>query len=164
LNPRGENVKVTKGRFYLFEERVPLRTHQVIRKELSNGRKALYISKNAPDLLRSQLDFDRNCLMTRWLSPRADITCIPPMNLEVFEKAIKEFFNENEDAMVILNGIDVLEKWNGWSPVLDVLRKTGKMLDQGSGNIIISLDPKNHFPLKLKKLEGISDFVVSSCS
>jgi hypothetical protein len=157
-------LKVDKGRFYLFEERVPLRTHQVIRSELSQGRKALYISKNAPELLRSQLHFDRNSLKTKWLSPRTDITCIPPMNLGVFEEAIRKFFEENRDAIVILNGIDVLEKWNGWSPVLEVLRKTDKMVEESNGNLIISLDPKNHFPLKLKKLEGLSDVVVSSCS
>ena len=27
-------MKLSKGKFYLFEERVPLRTHQVLRKEL----------------------------------------------------------------------------------------------------------------------------------
>ena len=157
-------MKVDKGRFYLFEERVPLRTHQVVRNELSQGRKALYISKNAPELLRSQLNFDPNHLQTKWLSPRTEVTCIPPMNLGAFEETIRQFFNDNQDAIVILNGIDVLEKWNGWSPVLDVLKKTDQMVEGSNGNLIISLDPKSHFPLKLKKLEGISDVVISSCS
>ncbi len=157
-------MKVDKGRFYLFEERVPLRTHQVIRNELSQGRKALYISKNAPELLRSQLDFEPDCLQTKWLSPRTEVTCIPPMNLVAFEETIRKFFVENPDAIVILNGVDVLEKWNGWNPVLEVLRKTDRMVEESNGNLIISLDPKSHFPLKLKKLEGISDVVISSCS
>ncbi|HUV25267.1 MAG TPA: DUF835 domain-containing protein [Methanomassiliicoccales archaeon] len=157
-------MKVSKGMFYLFEERVPLRTHQVVRKELSNGRKALYISKNAPELLRSQLDFDMSLLKTKWLSPRTEDSCIPPMNLEIFEREIKQFFIENEDGIVVLNGLDVLEKWNGWRPVLDVLRRTEEALGDSQGNIIISLDPKSHYPLKLKKLEILSDEVVSSCS
>ena len=63
-------MKLSKGKFYLFEERVPLRTHQVLRKELDKGRKALYISKNPPRLLRSQLDFDEHMLETMWLSTR----------------------------------------------------------------------------------------------
>jgi hypothetical protein len=157
-------MKVSKGRFYLFEERVPLRTHQVVRNELTDGRKALYISKNAPELLRSQLDFDINLLETKWLSPRTEESCIPPMNLKIFEREIKHFFIENKDGIVVLNGLDVLEKWNGWRPVLEVLRRSDKALDDSGGNIIISLDPKSHFPLKLKKLETLSDEVVSSCS
>jgi hypothetical protein len=157
-------MKVSKGRFYLFEERVPLRTHQVIRKELTGGRKALYISKNAPELLRSQLDFDRNRLETKWLSPRTDDGCIPPMNLEMFERVIKQFLLENKNGMIILNGLDVLEKWNGWRPVLDVLSRMEQAVEECNGNLIISLDPKCHFPLKLKKLEILSDEVVSSCS
>jgi hypothetical protein len=47
-------MKLSKGKFYLFEERVPLRTHQVLRKELDKGRKALYISKNPPRLLSAR--------------------------------------------------------------------------------------------------------------
>ena len=157
-------MKVSRGRFYLFEERVPLRTHQVVRKELSDGRKALYISKNAPELLRSQLDFDVNHLQTKWLSPRTEESCIPPMNLEIFEEEILKFFTENKDGIVVLNGLDVLEKWNGWRPVLEVLRRTDEALGENGGNIIISLDPKSHFPLKLKKLEILSDEVISSCT
>jgi len=157
-------MEVEKGMLYLFEERVPLRTHQVIRKELSKGRKALYISKNAPELLRSQLDFDRSRLLTKWLSPRTEEVCIPPMNLGIFERSICEFISENGDSIVILNGVDVLEKWNGWNPVLEVLRRADKAVGDYNGNLIISLDPKNHFPPKLKKLEGISDVVISSCS
>jgi hypothetical protein len=46
--------------------------------------------------------------------------------------------------------------------VLDVLaRATGKVNEDGS-NLIISLDPRNHYPQKLEMLENISDEVVSS--
>ncbi|MFP4170112.1 MAG: DUF835 domain-containing protein [Methanomassiliicoccales archaeon] len=157
-------MDVSKGRLYLFKERVPLRTHQLVRKELSQGRKALYISKNAPELLRTQLTFDNGVLDTRWLSPRVETACIPPMNLEAFESAIIDFFSNNQGGIVVLNGLDVLEKWNGWRPVLEVLRRTEEYIEDHGGNIIISLDPKSHYDLKLRKLEGISDEVVSSCS
>ena len=157
-------MKVSKGMFYLFKERVPLRTHQVVRRELSQGRKALYISKNAPELLRSQLDFDQTKLATRWLSPRTEESCIPPMNLDILESEIRRFILMNRDGLIILNGLDVLEKWNGWWPVLDVLKRTEKVILRDDGNLIISLDPKSHYPLMLRKLEIISDEVVSSCT
>jgi hypothetical protein len=155
-------MKLSKGKFYLFEERVPLRTHQVLRKELDKGRKALYISKNPPRLLRSQLDFDEQMLETMWLSTRPNPECIPPMNLQAFEKYINSFLSDNKEGIIVLNGLDVLEMWNGFRPVLDVLaRATGKVNEDGS-NLIISLDPRNHYPQKLEMLEHISDEVVSS--
>jgi len=155
-------VKISKGKFYLFEERVPLRTHQVLRKELDKGRRTLYISKNPPRLLRSQLDFDEDMLETMWLSTRPNSDCIPPMNLAMFEESIEVFLSRNKDGIITLNGLDVLEMWNGFRPVLDVLSRTHDRVNADGSNLIISLDPRSHYPLKLSRLEGISDEVVSS--
>lgn len=155
-------MKLMQGKFYLFEERVPLRTHQVLRKELDKGRKTLYISKNPPRLLRSQLDFDETMLQTMWLSTRPTPECIPPMNLQVFETVIREFLEENKDGIVALNGLDVLEMWNGFRPVLDVLARAHEQVNISGSNLLISLDPHNHYPEKLVMLEGISDEVISS--
>jgi len=145
-------------------ERVPLRTHQVLRKELTRGRKALYISKNAPGILRSQLDFSQDVLTTRWLSPRTREYCIPPMNLGLFERDITDFISDSEGGIVVLNGLDVLEKWNGFYPVLEVLRRAERLVISNDGNLIISLDPKSHYESSLRKLEAISHQTVYSCS
>jgi len=157
-------MNITRGKFYLFEERVPLRTHQLIRKELRLGRKALYISKNAPELLRSQLSFDKVRLQTKWLTPRIGENYIPPMNLEMLENSIYRFVKKNREGLVIINGLDVLEKWNGWTPILKVLRRVERYVRENDGNLIISLDPRNHFSKKLEKLELISDQVISTCT
>jgi hypothetical protein len=155
-------VKLLQGKFYLFEERVPLRTHQVLRKELDKGRKTLYISKNPPRLLRTQLDFDETRLSTMWLSTRPSPECIPPMNLNIFEQNIMDFLSKNENGIVVLNGLDVLEMWNGFRPVLDVLARAQAKVNANGSNLLISLDPHNHYPQKLEKLENISDEVISS--
>ena len=155
-------MKLMQGKFYLFEERVPLRTHQVLRKELDKGRKTLYISKNPPRLLRTQLDFDETRLSTMWLSTRPSPECIPPMNLNIFEQNIMDFLSKNENGIVVLNGLDVLEMWNGFRPVLDVLARAQVKVNANGSNLLISLDPHNHYPQKLEKLENISDEVISS--
>ena len=94
-------------------------------------------------------------LETKWLSPRTDDGCIPPMNLEMFEREIKQFLLENKNGMIILNGLDVLEKWNGWRPVLEVLRRMEQAVEECNGNLIISLDPKCHFPVSRSILEPL---------
>lgn len=155
-------MNISKGKFYLFEERVPLRTHQLLRKELRLGRKTLYISKNAPELIQSQLSFDKVRLQTKWLTPRIGENFIPPMNLKMLENSIYQFIRRNREGLVVINGLEVLEKWNGWMPVLKVLRRVERYVKENDGNLIISLDPKNHYSKKLEKLELISDQVISS--
>jgi hypothetical protein len=82
------------------------------------------------------------------------------MNLQKFEENVKEFLKENQNGIVVLNGVDVLEMWNGSRPVLDVIRKVQKEMKTGEANFIISLDPKNHYQTSLNALEKASDEVV----
>jgi hypothetical protein len=153
-------MKISSGKLYLIEERVPLRTHQLLRKELARGRAALYISKHSPSQLGTQFSLDTDPLETKWLTPRPESSCIPPMNLQMFEDNIKEFLKANENGIVVLNGVDVLEMWNGTRPVLDVIKKLQRSMKTGEGNFIISLDPKNHYRTSLNALEKASDEVV----
>lgn len=153
-------MKISSGKLYLIEERVPLRTHQLLRKELARGRAALYISKHSPSQLGTQFSLDTDPLETKWLTPRPESSCIPPMNLQMFEDNVREFLKANENGIVVLNGVDVLEMWNGNRPVLDVIKKLQSSMKAGEGNFIISLDPKNHYRTSLNALEKASDEVV----
>ncbi|MEI6797014.1 MAG: DUF835 domain-containing protein [Methanomassiliicoccales archaeon] len=153
-------MKLDSGKMVLIEERVPLRTHQLLRRELASGRKALYISKHSPSLLESQFDTVKENMQTRWLSPRPDGNCIPPMNLMRFEADVQSFFEHNHDGIVVLNGVDVLEMWNGFRPVLEIMKRTRKRAGAQEGNFVISLDPKDYYDGELKALRMISDEVV----
>lgn len=158
----GGIMKIATGKMYLFVERVPLRTHQVLRKELSEGRKALYISKNSPHLLRTQLNFDPDTIQMKWLTPRPGLECIPPMNLAEFEKYVDRFMKENKNGIVVLNGVEVLEMWNGFKPVLEVIKRTQEKVSGNGNNLLVSLDPKTQFTKNLSDLQEISDEVISS--
>jgi hypothetical protein len=153
-------MKLDAGKMILIEERVPLRTHQLLRRELTQGRKALYISKHSPSLLESQFGAVKANMETRWLTPRPDGNCIPPMNLKRFEEDVRSFFEQNDDGIVVLNGVDVLEMWNGFRPVLDVVKRAKDDAGANEGNFIISLDPKGYYDQKLKALRSVSDEVV----
>lgn len=153
-------MRISSGKLYLIEERVPLRTHQLLRKELARGRAALYISKHSPSQLGTQFSLDSDPLQTKWLTPRPESSCIPPMNLVKFEENVKEFLKQNHDGIVVLNGVDVLEMWNGSRPVLEVIKKVQKEMNASEANFIISLDPKNHYQTSLHALEKASDEVV----
>ena len=155
-------MKLDTGRVYLFKERVPLRTHQVLRNEMTGGRETLYISKHSPQQLRMQFDFDPEMLHAMWLSPRPEENCIPPMNLAVFEARVMAFLKKSPHGIVALNGMDVLEMWNGFRPVLDVIRKAQREVNANGTNFIISIDPRNMNAHRVEELEKMSDEVVGS--
>ncbi|NLX47067.1 MAG: DUF835 domain-containing protein [Euryarchaeota archaeon] len=147
-----------EGKLVMIKERVPLRTHEMLRRELRKGRKALYISKNSPHQLNAQFAPVKDNMTAFWLSPRPQDDCIPPMNLETFESRIVKFLSENEFPIVVLNGFDVLYSWNGLRPVIDSLKRARESL--GNAEFFISLDPNEHNPGSVGALERISDEVV----
>lgn len=151
-------MKDRQGRLVMIKERVPLRTHEMLRRELRKGRKALYISKNSPSQLHSQFEPVKENMTALWLSPRPAEDCIPPMNLQSFENRIRKFLEENESPIVVLNGVDVLYSWNGLRPVIETLKRARKGL--GNAEFFISLDPNEQNPGYVGALERISDEVV----
>lgn len=153
---------LSTGKLYLFIERVPLRTHHTLRKELREGREVLYLSKSSPNLLRTQLDFETGLVQTKWLNPRPDGECIPPMNLEELESSIDQFIKKYKNGIVVLNGLEILEMWNGFRPVLDKLKHIHDKVNANGNNFLISIDPKIQMTDHMKDLEKISDEVISS--
>jgi hypothetical protein len=155
--PRGKMTS-KEGKMVMIKERVPLRTHEMLRRELRKGRKALYISKHSPRQLESQFERVKGNMTAMWLSPRPGDDCIPPMNLKMFEDRIVNFLAENDDSIVVLNGVDVLYMWNGIRPVHDSIKRAKGTM--GGAEFFISLDPKEHYPGHVGALERISDEVV----
>lgn len=154
-------MRLATGKTYLLMERVPLRTHQMLRSELAQGRKVLYFSKHPPALLRSQLDFDRDQIELKWLNPRPDENCSSPINLDAFEKRTASFLEKNRHGIVVLNGLEVLEMWNGFKPVFDRLRSVQRKVSANDNNFIITFDPKNQITNHVKDLSVIADEVIS---
>ncbi|MCE5296338.1 MAG: DUF835 domain-containing protein [Euryarchaeota archaeon] len=161
-NRGGRTIDITNGKLYLFLERVPLRTHIILRKELSSGRKVLYISKSPPVILGNQLHSDEGLLNMRWLTARTEESCIPPMNLVILEDTIGKFLETNKDGMIVINGLEVLEMWNGFMPIVKMVERLKLKLVEPDKAILISLDPKNLVSNNLTRLERVSDVVIAS--
>jgi hypothetical protein len=155
-------MDIVMGKMYLFVERVPLRTHILLRKEMAKGRKVLYLTKNSPLVLKSQLEDVDDQLEIKWLSPRPNEECLSPVNLVALEDSITHFMEKNPDGIIVLNGLEVLEMWNGFTPVAACLKKAQTRLAENNNSIMISVDPKNLFTGNITPLTRISDEVISS--
>jgi hypothetical protein len=84
------------------------------------------------------------------------------MNLAILEAKVMAFLKRSPHGIVALNGMDVLEMWNGFRPVLDVIRKAQKEVNANGTNFVISIDPKNMSARRVEELERISDEVICS--
>lgn len=155
-------MDIVMGKMYLFVERVPLRTHILLRKEMAKGRKVLYLTKNSPLVLKSQLEDENDLLEIKWLSPRPNEECLSPVNLEALEAIIARFMQQNPDGIVVLNGLEVLEMWNGFTPVAACLKRAQNRMAENNNSIMISVDPKNLYTSNISPLTKISDEVISS--
>jgi hypothetical protein len=58
--------------------------------------------------------------------------------------------------------MDVLEMWNGFRPVLDVIRKAQIEVNANGTNFVISIDPKNMSARSVAELEKVSDEIICS--
>jgi hypothetical protein len=159
---REEEMDIVIGRMYLFVERVPLKTHILLRKELAKGRRVLYITKNAPEMLRPQLGEEMEHVEVRWLTPRLGDGCLSPISLDALEESIAQFMEGNPDGIIVLNGLEVLEMWNGFSPVAACLRKAHAKLAENNNSLMVSVDPKNLWTASIAPLAKFSDEVIGS--
>jgi hypothetical protein len=96
----------------------------------------------------------------RWLKP-AQEDCSSPMDLDAFEKKATRFIEKNKDGIVVLNGLEVLEMWNGFRPVLDRLRNMHEKVSLNGNNLIITFDPKNQITDHVDVLNDIADEVIA---
>lgn len=84
------------------------------------------------------------------------------MNLEMFEDVVYEFLSENPGGIIAINGLDVMEMWNSFHPIINMLARLKDKINFGENNMVMSLDPKNFYPPKLALLESITDEIISS--
>jgi archaellum biogenesis ATPase FlaH len=84
------------------------------------------------------------------------------MNLEIIEDTIVKFLETNKEGMIVINGLEVLEMWNGFMPIVKMVERLKLKLVEPDKAILISLDPKNLVSNNLTRLERVSDVVVAS--
>lgn len=149
---------------YLFEEEKAFNTNIAVRKELKNGRRILYISKTPIGVLKEQFDDENNLIDLRSLSPRPESDCISPMNTEALKYTIQKFIDENSDGIIVLNGIDVMEKWMSFNTIKSIIEEVKELALSNNHSVIITQNPLAINSQKLLILESLADEIVSKKS
>ncbi len=149
---------------YLFEEEKAFNTNIAVRKELKNGRRILYISKTPIGVLKEQFDDENELIDLRSLSPRPESDCISPMNTEALKCTVQKFIDENSDGVIVLNGIDVMEKWMSFNIIKSIVEEMIELAISNNHSVIITQNPLAINSQKLLILESLADEIVSKKS
>lgn len=145
---------------YLVEEEKAFNTNIAVRKELKNGRRILYISKIPIGVLKEQFDDESDLIDLRSLSPRPESNCISPMNAEALKHTIQEFIENGTDGVVVISGIEVMEKWMSFSKIKSIIEYVKELALSNNYSVIITQNPLTINSHKLLILESLADEIV----
>jgi len=131
----------TPGLSYLVEEKRPDKLFLIYKKALDKGGKGMAISRTNPKILSKKYSLDSN--QSIWLTGKeihGDMRSVLPI-LEFIMSIIEEFMEENDEGIVILDGLEYLLTNNKFNSVLRFLRQLVDNVSQTECILLVSLSP-----------------------
>jgi hypothetical protein len=142
------------GFSYLIEENRPDFCFNIFARLAENSKKnGLCICRINPAIIRRKYTFDESLSML-WLTDRESSkeSTISP-SLESMIYVAEEFIDKNEEAVILLDGIEYLISNNGFNPVLRFIRRLIDKISETNTILIIGVGSKSINEQELKLLE-----------
>ena len=141
------------GFSYLIEENRPDFCFDIFARLARNNKNGLCICRINPAIIRRKYNFDEDLSML-WLTDRESSkeSTISP-SLESMIYVAEEFIDKNEEAVILLDGIEYLISNNGFNPVLRFIRRLIDKISETNTILIIGVGSKSINEQELKLLE-----------
>lgn len=149
--------KLAPGRTYIVEESPPDISFDAfvnILSTVSDGSKktvGLAVSRQHPDLIRQKYGLEATPIF--WLATRAGEDVISPTNLGILTNTLVRFVEENQDGVVLLDGLEYLISNNDFNKVLRVIDQVNDHISQSRSLMIVPVDPRAFSQKELALLE-----------
>jgi len=148
-----------RGVTYLLEDEDSCKTFAFFRKSLIGQKKGLCLTRSYPPFVIE--DFNLKKIPIYWLTRRKGENNIDPVQLNVISHKIQEFITENNNAIVLLDGIEYLISQNDFKPVLRFIQHIRDEVLVSQSNLLITLSPqtlsRNELKLLERELEVLED-------
>lgn len=154
------------GRTYIVEESPPDISFDAFVNILSTvtegSKKAvgLAVSRQHPDLIRQKYGLEATPIF--WLATRAGEDVISPTNLGILTDTLVRFVEENQDGVVLLDGIEYLISNNDFNKVLRVIDQVNDHISQSRSLMIVPVDPRAFSQKELALLERNTEKIGSA--
>ena len=149
--PRGY-ILLELGRSYLVEERKPTHASRIFSEMAKYGFPGLCISPTHPADMKREHELGKGVTVL-WLSKVEREYSISPSSLGMLRDRITSFAEQNENSVVLLDGVEYLVAINGFDMTLKFLHDLRESITVNRSRLIVTLSPATLGPRELALLE-----------
>jgi hypothetical protein len=147
VTPVAETAKGTTAVTYLLEESRSYLAHdtkasfEAFASLVRNGHEGLSITRIFPDQVRK--DYGIQTTPIRWLAEAKGQEAIPPGDLLGLSLTVKDFLQKATRPVVMLQGIEYLTTYNGFTPILKLVQGLTEANAENKGILLLPIVPKS---------------------
>lgn len=140
VTDRGQKYSLEPGYQYLVKEGTPEAAFDIFVDQVTHGYRGLCITRQHPDKVRVNYGLKKTPIL--WLSQTGEKNSIDPSNISKIVHTIRNFVSENEDSVVLLDGIEYLKLQNGFDLVMKYLNMINDIVMTEKAKFILPVNPK----------------------
>lgn len=130
---------VERGIGYLLMEENPTKSYTLFSDLIDHGYEGVCITRTFPGRVLTNYYFEGVSLL--WLSRARDENSILPTNLGAVLRNVKDFMDQNENAVVLLDGLEYLIVHNDFQRVLKLVHGLNELAAINDAVLIMPLNP-----------------------
>jgi len=131
------------GSSYLFTERSVAHAFETLKRLMSEGRRAIVISRTHPSRVQQVHGVD--CPMM-WIAkttrPAGGVISLEPTRLMKIHSTVSDFIKANPGSVVLLDGLEYLITENGFGPVMKTIQLTNEEVAMTNSFLLVPIDPR----------------------
>lgn len=134
-------VTLEKGATYLIKEKKPKTAFKIFLEILKRGSNGLCITRVHPKRLRRKHELGDVQILWITTTEISEEKCIHPSDLPKLNMAINEMIENEENAVILLEGIEYLITYNGFDLILRFIQVLNDRVMVTNSRLLIALDP-----------------------
>jgi hypothetical protein len=139
LKPTKAGFNVKRGLSYLIEEEKPETSYGVFMDAVTHGAHGLCVTRIPPETIRTEFGLQKTPII--WLSRTVDDKmCIDPAMTAELSMTIKDFIEESENGVVLLDGLEYLIVHNNFNKILKLIHDINEAIAVHQAILIIPVD------------------------
>lgn len=145
------NQPMTVGPVVLVDERKPDLSHRLLVELAAFGRKVLLITREPPERVRAQYPLEG--AEHYWLVTRGDMRGVSPFHLKRISGLVESFLRRDPQAVILIDGIELLMIVNSYQDVRELLLRIQRMLPPAATGCIVPIDTRTLTTPELVELQ-----------
>jgi hypothetical protein len=129
---------VERGIGYLIIEDNPTKSYHLFSDLIDSGYSGLCMTRTFPGRVKSSYSFEDVSML--WLSRARDENSILPTNLGAVMRSVKDFMEENENSVILLDGLEYMIVHNDFPKVLKLVHLLNELAALNNAILIMPLN------------------------